>query len=62
MDIEEYKKKRNEKIKFLFRSGATIKEIKKTFCIDENLIKKICQNEKRIEVKGWRRHFQVWEI
>jgi len=43
MDLNEYKIKRNERVKFLFNTGNTIGEISKKLAIDENLVRNILE-------------------
>lgn len=47
MNISDYKPLRDEKVKQLWRNGASIDEIKNTFGIDDQLIRSITENEKR---------------
>ena len=50
MDSKEYKQKRDERIKHLYRTGTLISKISLMLAVDEKLIKEVCKKEKRIVI------------
>ena len=52
MDSKEYKQKRNERIKHLYRTGTSISKISLMLAVDEKLINDVCKKEKRVEINS----------